>query len=225
MISKCPKCRKTVSVPSGVDSSAVVRCPLCSAEYPLSESLALAPPELIPVVVPAVQQPVAVAAVEEAVQPVADETTGAAEEPQHKPEAENEAATVAEQFPTTPVGGRRRKKPKSALQTVIEVIAGGLAGCLVAYYGLAFYYGPEFANKGLPQLPLPGIEWITAPRPDAGDAKEKPTDKDKKPAKSKSKAAGNGGEGTHSRNDRHPERSEGSGMEVCRDGDPSLRSG
>jgi hypothetical protein len=226
MISKCPKCRKTVSVPSGVDASDVVRCPLCCAEYPLSESLALAPPELIPVVVPAVQHAVAVAAAAEAAEPVTvSEPTGAAEEPQHEPEVENEAASVAEQFSTTPVGGRRRKKPKSALQTIIEVIAGGLAGCLVAYYGLAFYYGPEFAAKGLPQLPLPGIEWITAPRPDAGDAKEKPTDKDKKPAKGKSKAAGNGGEGTHSRNERHPERSEGSGMEVCRDGDPSLRSG
>ena len=32
-----------------MDSQAEVRCPLCDAEYPLSEALALTPPELIPV--------------------------------------------------------------------------------------------------------------------------------------------------------------------------------
>lgn len=48
-ISSCPRCQRQVSIPAGVDSQAEVRCPLCDAEYPLSEALALTPPELIPV--------------------------------------------------------------------------------------------------------------------------------------------------------------------------------
>jgi len=199
MISKCPRCRKTVSIPSGVDSSAPVRCPLCNAEYALREALALAPPELIPVALPVAQPPASAAgvAMAETAQRVAtDGTTGVEGEPRQDSEAENEAAMVAERFPAMPVAARRRRKPKSALQTVIEVIAGGLAGCLVAYYGLAFYYGPDFCAKGLPQLPLPGISQITAPRAPAEDAKDKPTEK--KPANNKAKAANHGGADTRS---------------------------
>ena len=55
-ISTCPKCQRQVSIPAGVDSAAAVRCPLCEAEYPLSEALVLAPPELIPVVAVARQE-------------------------------------------------------------------------------------------------------------------------------------------------------------------------
>lgn len=165
---------------------------MCNAEYALSEALALAPPELIPVALPVAERPAAVAGVAtaETAQPVVtDGTMGVEREPQQEPdsEAENEAAAVAERFPAMPVAARRRRKPKSALQTVIEVIAGGVAGCLVAYYGLAFYYGPEFCAKGLPQLPLPGIAQITVPRAPAEDAKDKPADK--KPANIKAKAA------------------------------------
>jgi len=71
---------------------------------------------------------------------------------------------------------------------MIEVVVGGVAGCLVAYYALAFYYGPEFGVKGgLPKLPLPGIEWITAPRMAPDQPKDKPADK--KPAEDRSDAA------------------------------------
>lgn len=183
MISTCPKCDKPVSVPAGVDASAAVRCPLCNAEYALAEALAPPPPELILVSadVQAVQPSPAFA--EEA----AAETAHPPEEAQPVSEVENEAATVAAEFPAKPVPPWRRRKPKSALQTLIEIVAGGLAGCLVAYYGLAFYYGPEFAAKGLPILPLPGIEWITTPHPAADAAKE--NSPEKKPAKGKPKAA------------------------------------
>jgi hypothetical protein len=126
----------------------------------------------------------------------AAETPHPQDEPQHDSEGENEAAAVAESFPAKPLVARRRRKPKSGLQTLIEVIAGGLAGCLVAYYGLAFYYGPEFAAKGLPILPLPGIESIVAPRPTPDDAKQKPPEK--KPAKAKPKAANHGESATRS---------------------------
>ena len=45
--SSCPKCLSQVVVPDGVNSDAVVRCPLCQSEYPISEAIALAPPSLI----------------------------------------------------------------------------------------------------------------------------------------------------------------------------------
>ena len=48
-ISKCPKCEQQVTIPDGVAAEAEVRCPLCEAEYSLSEALAQAPPALIPV--------------------------------------------------------------------------------------------------------------------------------------------------------------------------------
>ncbi len=190
MISTCPKCDKPVSIPSGVDASAAVRCPLCSAEYALAEALAPPPPELIPVSLPEVQPSAAV------VGETAGEMAHVEGEPQQDSEGENEAVAVAERFRSTPVAPRRRRKPKSALQTLIEVVAGGLAGCLVAYYALAFYYGPEFGTKGLPKLPLPGIEWITAPRPPPNDSKQKPPEK--KPAKGKPKAASDGESATRS---------------------------
>ena len=56
--SSCPRCQKQVTVPNEAAAEAIVRCPLCSAEYPLSESLALVPPALIIVsgaAVPALQ--------------------------------------------------------------------------------------------------------------------------------------------------------------------------
>jgi hypothetical protein len=175
MTSTCPKCQKPVSIPSGVDLSAAVRCPCCQAEYALNEALGPTPPELIPVGL------VDAAHVEGESQPDS--------------ELENEAAAVAKQFAAMPVTARRKRKPKSALQTLIEVVAGGLAGCLVAYYALAFYWGPEFRTKGLPQLPLPGIAWITAPRA-ADDAKDKP--KGEKPAKTKPQATHDGESDTRS---------------------------
>ena len=192
MISTCPRCLKQVSIPAAVDSTALVRCPLCAGEYALSEALALAPPELIPVGLPAAEESTP-AAPETAAEPASEEEVQTEHEPES--EGENEAAAVVKQFPeVTATARRRRRKPKSALQTLIEVVTGGLAGCLVAYYGLAFYYGPEFHNKGLPQLPLPGISWITAPRADDGattkPAVTKPTEKtEKKPNKGKAGAA------------------------------------
>ena len=92
-------------------------------------------------------------------------------EPQQDSEGENEAAAVAERFPPcrSPLG--RRRKPKSALQTLIEVVAGGLAGCLVAYYGLAFYYGPEFRRQRFAATPVAGHRVDHGPAAAPDDAK------------------------------------------------------
>ena len=48
-ISTCPRCSRLVAIPQGLDSTALVRCPMCDCEYPLNEAIKLIPPELIPV--------------------------------------------------------------------------------------------------------------------------------------------------------------------------------
>jgi hypothetical protein len=46
-ISKCPRCAQPVTIPDRVAAEALVRCPLCAAEYPLGDALAGVPPTLI----------------------------------------------------------------------------------------------------------------------------------------------------------------------------------
>lgn len=48
-VSRCPQCEQQVSIPPGVPGEITVRCPLCSAEYPLADALATLPPMLVPV--------------------------------------------------------------------------------------------------------------------------------------------------------------------------------
>jgi len=51
-ISSCPICGDHLSIPEGVERQAVVRCPLCEAEFPLERAMSRAldpPPELVPV--------------------------------------------------------------------------------------------------------------------------------------------------------------------------------
>ncbi|MBI3837133.1 MAG: hypothetical protein HY288_04265 [Planctomycetia bacterium] len=45
-ISSCPQCAKPISLPSGVSSSAKVRCPLCRSQYTLADALVNMPPLL-----------------------------------------------------------------------------------------------------------------------------------------------------------------------------------
>ena len=161
-ISTCPRCQKPVAIPTHVASAALVRCPLCAAEYPLAEAV---PPELIPVLV-AAEQPVAVEPRAEAAQEIAM----GHEEVAMEAEAPNEAAAVAAgESRLAPMTAMRGRQPRSAsaLKRGIEVVTGGLAGCLVAYYGLAAWFGPEFKNFGFPELP--GVAWLTT-EPVKGDA-------------------------------------------------------
>jgi hypothetical protein len=71
-----------------------------------------------------------------------------------------------------PVPKRRRRQPKSMLQAAIEIVTGGVAGTLFAYYGLAWYQGPQF---DLPKFGLPFIEQLTADpsRPENGVRKRR----------------------------------------------------
>lgn len=211
--STCPRCQKPVSIPTGIDSDAVVRCPLCDAEFPLGEAI---PPELIPVLTPKAQDSASPAeGIDEDVitiplepgeelvesaesedditieQSSTEELSGEEEELRgeeaeaetygladhsgdvavEEEEEENEAVAIMGSVPKT---APRRRRQKSALATLIEVVTGGLAGCLVAYYALAFFLGPDLKSKGFPIFTfLPGIERLTTPPEKANGAGEK----------------------------------------------------
>jgi hypothetical protein len=178
MISTCPRCQKQVSVPTGVDATALVRCPICDAEYALSEALAWAPPALIPLA----------SAAADGSTPVPHD---AHDENPTDSEPLNEAALAARQCAAVSPPTRRRRRQKSVLQTLIEIVLGGVAGCLVGYYALAFYLGPEFRQRGLPELPLPGIKWLTsAPSDDEPLPKPPPKKVSKSKADTPDKAGG-----------------------------------
>ncbi len=178
-ISSCPRCQKPVCIPAGLDSTALVRCPLCAAEYPLGEAL---PPELIPVLVATDLARAAdgTVALEGAIEPqtaVEGSEEKEAEEKSTLEHEENEAAAVAMGQPRmdamTAVHGRQRA-PTSAFKRGIEVVSGGLAGLLAGYYLLALWFGPDLKTLGFPDLPLPFVAWLTT-APDKVDAAgEKP---------------------------------------------------
>jgi hypothetical protein len=61
-VSNCPCCSCIVAIPQGLEATALVRCPLCGATYPLNETIDMPPPpELIPVTtsVEAIPDPIA----------------------------------------------------------------------------------------------------------------------------------------------------------------------
>ena len=159
-ISSCPRCQKQVSIPGGVPSTALVRCPLCAAEYPLAEAV---PPELIPVLIVADQvEPVESEDVAGVMPPHETEVAPRHDEVATEAEETNEAAAVTAgqtRMATMAAVRGRQPRPASALKRAIEVVTGGLAGCLVAYYGLAAWFGPEFKSFGFPELPF--VAWLT----------------------------------------------------------------
>lgn len=177
VISACPKCQKPVTVPGGVEWATLVRCPHCEVEYPLREAL---PPVLIPVAAPADAAGMAESAwaAEIVVEsPAAGEDH--AETSASKDVSENEAVAAGR---VMTAGFAMRRPRKSALRTLIEVLAGGLMGILVAYYGLAFWLGPQFKALDFPNLPLTG--WVTTLRGVEDAAGKQPAAKNHGAAKS-----------------------------------------
>jgi len=100
--SSCPQCHQQVTVPDGAGADARVRCPLCDAEYPLGEVLALAPPALIVVGVAAEATAAEAVSVEPPVGPA--EATPEAIEAKDAALAEFEAEEAAS------AGGRSRSR-------------------------------------------------------------------------------------------------------------------
>jgi hypothetical protein len=151
----CPKCQKSVSIPAEMDVAMWVRCPLCNEEYPISHAI---PPTLIPVANAAEAH--AAWAAEILVESTVAKNNGEKTDPALAPK---QSPTALDLAPMAAIH-RRRRPPKPWWQTLIEIVTGGLMGCLVTYYVLALWLGPELKKTGFPILsPLPGITWLTTP--------------------------------------------------------------
>ena len=163
-ISTCPRCQHHVSLSAEMDRTARVRCPFCEAEYPLDEAI---PPELIPVDNTSAEPFASVEDEDIVIEPSAEEYV-------QDREPENEAAAVVGQVPLG-IATMRKRPTKAWWRAPLGYVTGGLSGCLVAYYALAFVFGPELKNKGFPILPyLPGITWMTTPPEKEDGVGEKP---------------------------------------------------
>ena len=87
---------------------------------------------------------------------------------------ENEAAAVVARVPLGIVHVRKQP-PKAWWRTPLEYVVTALLGCLIGYYALALWLGPELKSKGFPILSyLPGITWLTTPPEKVDGAEEKP---------------------------------------------------
>jgi hypothetical protein len=178
-ISTCPRCLRLVTLPEGHGPDDPMRCPLCLAEYPLSEALASVPPTLIPVLgllgTRDENSPLFHVNENEAVPYSASEEPGATEsettsdflaglartsEPAATGPATFNAAHFTPLITEPPVESgktslleqRRRRKTKSAKRIVLEVIIGGLLGLLIPYYALWWIRGESCG--------LPRISWL-----------------------------------------------------------------
>lgn len=148
-IASCPKCREQVSIPNGTSSQARVRCPLCQEEYILAAALERLPPLLIvlPDVEPAQHDPhatfeerapeSAVIGVDEApadfeLEPPAGGWT--AESPAAVPAFRFEPDSVSPSTPGSSLAtrSRARRKQASPLKAMIQVVAGGVLGLVIA---------------------------------------------------------------------------------------------
>jgi hypothetical protein len=115
--------------------------------------------------------------------PAADQDNLAPADAADSPEQVSEVIPFSERM--RPMRPKRRQK--SGLQTLLEVVTGGLAGTLFAYYALAWWQGPAFE---LPRFGLPLVEWLTAAPAKPGEKAEtsgaekkpKPNDQPSDPA-------------------------------------------
>ncbi len=155
-----------------------VRCPLCAAEYGLNEAIANPPPTLIPLgAAPAEDlengaRPDAGESPEmgDQIRPTTEQEPSA-DDPERPalmdddalPEPIAEASPFSERICVT----RLRRRPRSGLQTILEIVTGGLAGTLFAYYALAWWQGPAFE---LPRFGLPFVDRLTAAPAKPGEA-------------------------------------------------------
>jgi len=205
VVAKCPECERQVTIPDGVDPEVSVRCPLCNAEYPLSEAMATAPPELVPVAAigdgissaagpeTGTEQPV------EAQQPVSDELQLDAwkkvdQAPQidvGEGQADEEEVEVGEHLfardesldAAQPAGvaapPRKRNPQASVLRQLVGTVLGGFLGLAIGYYLLNWYFGPRFDFLS---IPLPGISHTYRHWPHSGESQADPNDQEESPS-------------------------------------------
>jgi hypothetical protein len=171
-----------VSIPSGIEPAAAVRCPLCDGEYALDEALALVPPELIPVSAgpSTAESPTdegidqAADADEPASEPRADDAADAEQTDIPQPvegaeladphEGANEATAAAGGAPAMPSAAlKRRSRSTSGLRRLVETLIGALVGFVIAYYGWALWLGQQrFQEEVIQRFGLPRLPFISS---------------------------------------------------------------
>jgi hypothetical protein len=176
-ISTCPHCSLMVAIPEGLDATALVRCPLCGAEYPLEAAKELLPPKLIPVETSSLllghgggevnkDSPHLIFAPEENEDSV--ETTESPLDAEVCDLIAKHKQGTEEEFPsqTKPPALRRRaqRKPKSVPRIFMEIVFGGVAGIIIAYIVLAWIMGSRFDLPAPPRVLKPVLRFVLPDR-------------------------------------------------------------
>ncbi|MHB1037900.1 MAG: hypothetical protein ACYC35_25905 [Pirellulales bacterium] len=159
-VSNCPRCQQPVTIPRSVDAMAQVRCPLCSAEFPLREALdhaVLTPPELVAVgVAPPGRED------DDAMDIPVGEVVGqrprvtvapAAGAPSRAGSTRGAGSVSDVPLGWTPPSARKKRGPGFVRQ-LTGIVLGGFLGLAIGYYVLNWIGGQ---NADFLEIPLPGI--------------------------------------------------------------------
>lgn len=177
-LAQCTKCSEEVLIPAGVSSKAIVQCPLCEEELPLSEVLSNMPPTFVVVSDPggaAVAESAGGFSIGEADTPAA-ESAGFSFDPTGG-DSTGEAPTPSL---AAPAARSRKKKapPKSAVFEIIKIVGGGVAGILLAIMIIWWGVGTDpfgFADdvaKYVPFLVPAKLHGEPAPSTDSGEPQD-----------------------------------------------------
>src|SRR5262245_5829981 len=114
----CPRCGDKVTAPPSASADVVVRCPLCSEEYPLHEALRTVPPMLV-IVAPGTSL---LSADDEPVIRLAPTEELKSDEPKPFVFEEREAPRKVTPRP------RPQRRPKNPFVEVAKIVVGGVVG-------------------------------------------------------------------------------------------------
>lgn len=159
-VATCPHCEGQVTLPPGARPAARVKCPLCEAEYALSEIYEKLPPMLVLLEAPVEAEVVAGSGVSHGASAFdslfmpSGEANGEGElhlagdeEPAFDFGAPSEGGTAVAAAPSTKTLPTRAKRPpKSAMKEGIKIVLGGIVGLTIGYFILLWAAGRDLAD-------------------------------------------------------------------------------
>ncbi|MGW8258438.1 MAG: hypothetical protein ACWGMZ_13210 [Thermoguttaceae bacterium] len=180
-ISACPRCQKMVTIPQGLDSTDLVRCPLCGEEYPLQQAMELIPPELIRVV-PANESHSETPGKRPLLKPIfpmefsvptSDAQTNSDDSPadhdldEHShfnhpifTEIANHARESQKNSPEQSESTSTNHKQRSTLHILLGSIISGLLALSLTYVALAWIMGSSFVFPAPPKAMKPVLRYV-----------------------------------------------------------------
>lgn len=154
IILNCPHCSEPVTASPGMRATARVRCPLCLTEYALAEALQKLPPALI-----ALDEPGAEESGELQLEPAWDARGG--ESSSGATWMTSDPGSAAATGPRVVTRARPKRPAKSPLVEVIKVVAGGVAGLVIAVLVLWWFPVERLRRDPLQLGPKVGaIPWL-----------------------------------------------------------------